>query len=1196
MYRLLLPLIFLLSSLSFCQSSEIDSLNLRLDSLELELENGNKEALIKFKELITCDKSTTGNTFYGTNTQSVNKFAAEILNKYCSFEHLQIFREINSEEYNTFLREYYDSIRYVPSLKSFSDVNSNYNVEYRVFKLEEKNSRNRDYSNNRYFFEIKNPNLLPPFSITDTKKNIKLLQNISSPDDFSAETEKYYNDDLIFQLGYYPSDQSLGLILHILRTKEINEIQAAKNSLALITNFKLGSDTISDKFVLAQKYEDLRFEYASFEEMKKAGFKHLHINMTDSTHFYSDLLDKEDIPWWNSINALPELIRTKDSRVLPFLAKLYIRYNIQNSRILKYRSHFNFLDTLTKLTQTKIQFKNEDGGFSEYPNPYEIKWSIRLYYYWQQHYDNWSWSDDSDCFINSKLQYYQPIGLEKSIKAMTSKNDTIAFSGFIKFVDKFTLQDENIVSRDWYNILGYDKMNKNIHSSFHSNTLLSFKRFLKYCDEHNLEYQIDQAFCKKISDVIGNSEFEPNNMLAHLMLFKNQDYKNLKNDNIEQEILSIIQINQIPQLLYLQYIANNLSWDYSELINSMTKKVFQKYLNTLLSNEKYLKFYLKYLAQNKTFSNERLQQKELFVNFYKMQNTTRQLLHKIAQDCEDIEINSTAINILLNNIEPDYIFEDLPVIYLDNITEYASKKINFVPKAANYDKIVNAIQNTDDISKLKNYCTLLDRHHSIEMVPYIMRVVDDYRVYSTSIIHGQSVDLSSHWSEEKEYVSTAVISILEDLYEYSYNYNYDTKEVQKEFLLFAQKCWKPEEVAPYWKNQWKQDSLNYRDWGKVYHQQVIDNIIDKYANSDSLTRLELDIISESKFRNDSDTLIWKKLLSNLLIDDVEFLNTDSIFKISSFDQMQRFLSNKDAFIEIYERITDTTLISLDKIYHDLQNFNEVDQGEIISHLLVNNYFKNALINHPNREKLTNKYIEEKVYSFRKYYSQIEAEDDSFSFYKNALEALEQRSGSIFGTINVSNPALYFLEMDSMNFENKFQYVLLNLKGRQQRNHFFNIEDSIKYKDLPLVCKYAQQIDSISSLKYLLERLSIKLGIPLFICSLENIDSLDQILTSHTEDEYIRMSAIEFYPNLFADQKLNYSLVAEKLKSPLALKCDNYNHLEYSPTLTLIRILELEHNTRLGYEYQFDRYNPKSAQKRINAWIEYLEDKGFIDKN
>ncbi len=1174
--------------------SEDDIIEFKLDSLEAMLNRGDKTALLQLEGMISSDKNLTRDTWYGSNNQSINAFAAEILKKYCSFEHMPILREIEPEEYKVFLRTYYDSIRYIPSLLSFSDVNSDYQASYRAFDLIAQDKPDisfRHFSDLNSIFKIKNPNLFPKFSLTDAKKNKKLLESISSAPEMEAEEEKYNNDYTIFQLGCYPSDQSLGLILHILRTKEINDIQAAINSLAMITNFKLFQDSVPDKFVLAQAYEDLRFQYESFEDMQFNGYKHLNIATTDSVQFYSALLDLEDIPWWNRINALPTVLKIKDSRVLPFLADLSLLYNILTDRTLKYNIHSYYLDTLKAMTQTAFQFKNENGGYSEFPGSYEIKWGINLSRYWHQHYREWSWSDAENCFVNPTIDYYEPVGLEKLVKEMASKDKKTAINGLIEFVSQFNLEDEAIINRDWYNLLVYEEINKCISSSFPRHNLLQFKVFLKYCDDYEFDYKIDKDLCNGVAKLLGYEEFGQDNNLTDLMLFKVKEKGINPDQKVELKLLSTIGINQIPKLIYLQYISKNVSWGYSKFIEELTDKAFQKHMDSILTTERYLKLYLKYLANYEPISDKRVQPYVLYENFNNLKDITEKLLLKIVQSSVDRELQTVALNILVNNIDPDFIFEDLPLVYIDQITGNAAEKLKFVPKAENYERIVNAIQNTDEMAKLRNYCTLLERHTSIEMVPSIMRIVDDFRVHSISISHSQSVDFSSHWSEEKDYVSTAVISILEDLYEYSYNYNYGTQEVNKKFILFAQKCWKPEEVAPYWKNQWHKDSLNYRDWGVFYHQEVIDTIKEKYNNSDSLTWLELNIISKSKFRKDSDTLIWKKLLSNLYKDDVEFLYTDSIFKLSSFENIQQYFTNKEAFFEIYEHISDTTLISLDKIYQDLQNFNEVDQGEIISELLELDVIRKAIINHPKRDGFTNDYIIEKVSKFREYYSKIINTKDTYAYGQSELEIKGNRSIGY----NITNPPLYFIEMNGMDYSKKLEYTILNLRGREQRNYLRTLVDSVEYKDLPLVCKYAQQIDSISSLNYLLEKLSIKLGIPLFMYSLENIDSLDQILASHSEEEYIRTSAMEFYPDLFADQKLNYSIVADNLRSPLALNYDNKNHLEFSPILTLIRILELEHNTRLGYEYQFDRYDAKQVQSRIDAWLKFLEEKGLIHK-
>ncbi len=547
----------------------------------------------------------------------------------------------------------------------------------------------------------------------------------------------------------------------------------------------------------------------------------------------------------------------------------------------------------------------------------------------------------------------------------------------------------------------------------------------------------------------------------------------------------------------------------------------------------------------------------------------------------------------------DIYFENIPAELLTNLKYEDVCKLKFAKTLENYNLIVNSIKAAEeDSSDLLFLCYLLDSNASFEMIPAIIKIVDDNKSNASDSIH------CFRWfvPDTVNTVSNNIIHLLENFYNFCFIYNEGSNTVTKEPSNSFK--WKHHDslVAPYWKKLWKNDSINYRNWGKSFY----DETLLKMQEADSLDFSELNYIIDSRYRQDQDSSIWKNFLSKIKASRFFYLSADSIFKVDSLAQLEQLMNCKDMFSDIFRYLSDYNQVHFEKIYPALQQYSEVDQGEIISELLNYEVIRTAIIQNPNRKIFTNQYIQNMVKKYRNHYSQIVNSDKSFAQGKTELD---RRSGSYVRGYNVYNDPLYFLDMQDMNYEQQLEFIVSKLRKREQRKCLSKLIDTTKFKNLVAICKYAKEIDTVDNIKFIMDGLSVKLGIPLIRYSIDNISSLENICSNKTDEEIIHYFAVDLYPELFYNQKLNYKLISKEMESALVQNNEKYKldtnqyawsnsilrFMEYSSILTLIRILELEHHTRLGFKYQFDRYNPKSTQKRINAWIEYLRDKGLIDK-
>ncbi len=534
----------------------------------------------------------------------------------------------------------------------------------------------------------------------------------------------------------------------------------------------------------------------------------------------------------------------------------------------------------------------------------------------------------------------------------------------------------------------------------------------------------------------------------------------------------------------------------------------------------------------------------------------------------------------------DLYFEKLPADFIKKINFENPIKLRFDHTPENYNTVVNLIQIAEEESLALHYlCDILDTNKSIEMVPAIMRIVNDHRLVRTTITMWDGPD-GSGGEKDKHRVSNMMIVLLEKIYLFRIFFDESSNSAIKDgFHLMHLRSYY-EKVASNWKQLWQKDSLNFRTWGENFYKQTLQKI----DEADSLECYHINYIVDSKFRRNEDTTVWKNSLRKIIPGKYFYLKTDNVFKVDSLEQLEHLMSRLGSFSELFEYLEPLENVPFHKIYAALSTYNEVDQGEIITSLLSYEYIQKAILEHPERAYFVDDYIKDRVFKFREYYSNKKSSDSIFSPFDNMLE---EKGDILFSKKNINNPPLYFFTLEKMDTKSKIYYIMDTLKGHIQKIEFQKLLETATYKDLSIIIQNYSKFSRIYPYWNMFETLTFSIGISMDNYTKNDFPTLLRILNKYDEYPFFKRHSKKLYPKLFSKEELNYQLISKELESPLALKYDKENKLEYSPVLTLIRILELENNTWLGFKYQFDRNNPKQVQKRINAWIEYLENKGKL---
>ncbi len=542
----------------------------------------------------------------------------------------------------------------------------------------------------------------------------------------------------------------------------------------------------------------------------------------------------------------------------------------------------------------------------------------------------------------------------------------------------------------------------------------------------------------------------------------------------------------------------------------------------------------------------------------------------------------SVITLYTNTLAEDFVkvkdlyYKKLPTDFTKKINFENPVKLRFDHTPENYNIIVDAIQEAKEESLELHYLSvLLDINQSIEMVPAIMRIVDDHRIEYTEVSFWEGDYGTGGSFEEKLKISELMLNILEDLYSFRLVFDESTNMIKEEAFYYLDMNDHTTQDSYFWKRLWQADSLNYKKWGSNFHKRLLED----YLLTDSLEVWQVNSLVSSKYRQTNDTLIWKKLLKKIVQTDLLILETDSVFKIDSVEELKHLIFDKMSLINVYWYINDYKKLSFPKLYKLLQKYNDYEQGEILSGLLELTNIKQAILHQSNRIDLDDQYIIEKIETFRNQANNI----------------------SYLPISNFENHPLYFIKMSKMIFEEQLKYILNNLKGKTKEKELLALIETLTFTSLPKLLEQIDDIKQFTDYNNLIEAISTFVGIPIESISDYSIKTIIELFKTHSEKDFFLHFSSKFYPNLYRAANLDYRLVSTELRKEDALKL-NLNYfpdvppLIFSPALLLIRLLELEHDTRLGYEYQFDRNNPENVQKRINAWIEYLENKELINRN
>jgi len=263
------------------------------------------------------------------------------------------------------------------------------------------------------------------------------------------------------------------------------------------------------------------------------------------TYFYSDVdfygnilcLKKEN----DHVNRIiSSLLQTRDPKLLYYLAA----YNFKQQ---KKELDVSLLKLISNLSHIQI--------VSNHPEELALNTLI----YWSKHYQDYEWDESTYRFISQAEKERQTDNLEKLIRRLNSKNDSVAVASYRQLSKGDPVILEHLLSK-YRNIMS--KVNSSIPSLKH-NYLETLSQLVDYCDQNKLVFETDMQITSLLDKL-------------------STENKESGRYRLENEILRSLNLNNIASIEYwaiLQSKSKQNSYSAGRILDIFYSRNWKEILN-----------------------------------------------------------------------------------------------------------------------------------------------------------------------------------------------------------------------------------------------------------------------------------------------------------------------------------------------------------------------------------------------------------------------------------------------------------------------------------------------------------------------------------------------------------------------------------------------------------------------------------------
>ncbi|OJJ16063.1 hypothetical protein BKI52_35425 [marine bacterium AO1-C] len=589
--------------------------------------------------------------------------------------------------------------------------------------------------------------------------------------------------------------QNLGAAQMILKTikEEKTYLQGAIEALSYITNIHLEALKIPfDKSVSA--YQRFIREHRTIEGLRKAGYRQLFdyepFHFKNKADYYGKILNKSYAYFWIRYNALQDLKRLQNPKILWYLAaqvfqqKGKVRYNWQIDT--------QPLSLMRDLTGIEVLIPNEEG---EWTTQLEDKTArINFVRYWQTHYQNYRWDESTKKFINTKEQVKenpQSERFRRNFKKLHNRDQRIAMVALQNLANEQPLdalqalpEKKLIIFPQSYQLPLYPYLSLEV-----------LIRLRNYCESNDLAYA---AYLKEME--------EKGQKLATSMTTK-------KRIELEEVLYQHLTLKNVTALEHWAIISENKSWRLGYSLGRVLQRFYANSRDSLFQNANHLKLFVRKIGWfaklrpkglsklYKSFLGSLDKEEQQRLTEILTQKQNKKEGHKDELQKGGILKEQRQLELIIAQINQQPILKLHTALnrFVKNPHAKHWQKLNGVKvyHPDDFREVVQQIKQFSNPEKIQWLLSWLKFQKSLASVPFLMQIIDDQRVIGKHRGYRQYIPLT---------VSDEVVFILEQIYKHSF---IDAKDFYRA---------KPRNVYRFskntlpWKRMWAKHKEHYRDW------------------------------------------------------------------------------------------------------------------------------------------------------------------------------------------------------------------------------------------------------------------------------------------------------------------------------------------------------------------------------------------------
>lgn len=589
-----------------------------------------------------------------------------------------------------------------------------------------------------------------------------------------------------YALRHYASLESVHLILKVMQQEKTYH-EGALEALSYITNIHPRSLS-RDITNIVSAYQQLLTRYPNIDQLREYGYRQLFdyqkIHFQQPVDYYGTILNKSYTRFWIKYNAVQDLRKLHDARVLWYLAaqvfqqKGKLRYNWQ--------ADIDPLKILKEITGAEVEVPNAIGEWSS--NLTDRVAKLNFVQYWQQHYKDYKWEEAKQQFVNRKV----PITEGKHQ------------ADFDKYFKRLHRQDQKVALNAFQQLANYQA--KSVLQALPKQKMIVFPQSyqLPIYPYLSLEVLIRlRDFCKQ--NALDYLPYQKEILIKLLPLEQRTTFKErLKSERL---LLKSLTLQNITALEYWAIVRENSSWRLGYSLGNILSRFYASKKVELFRTPMYLRLYLKKCAlfgklrpqglgaeYDALFRNLTLHEQQILDSLWD-QEKDKDVRLKIAQLSKKplFKLHKGFTQFVLNPHARQW--------------QKARKVEIFHPK--DFQVIINQIKQLQHPEKIQWLLYWLKQQNSVESVPYLMELIDNQKIIGKHRGFKQPIPLT---------VSDEVVFILEQIYKHSFMDEKDFYKVKPKNLYRFSKN------ISYWKLKWSKQKQHYKHWAKDFFDRKLLNI------------------------------------------------------------------------------------------------------------------------------------------------------------------------------------------------------------------------------------------------------------------------------------------------------------------------------------------------------------------------------------